>query len=116
MSKERLFVYGTLCPGRPNEHWLKDIGGTFTKAKVNGKLHSEGWGATMGYPAIVLDDTGGEVEGYVFESENLLQNWTKLDEFEGEEYQRVKAQVILESGDLCRAYVYELKKDFHHLS
>lgn len=24
---ERLFVYGTLGPGRPNEHVLRDIGG-----------------------------------------------------------------------------------------
>ena len=26
---QRLFVYGTLAPGRPNEHVLREIGGSF---------------------------------------------------------------------------------------
>ena len=31
---ERLFVYGTLGPGRPNEHILLKIGGTWQPASV----------------------------------------------------------------------------------
>ena len=38
-----LFVYGTLAPGRPNEHILQDIGGTWKEGSVTGKLHQEGW-------------------------------------------------------------------------
>ena len=33
---QRLFVYGTLVPGGPNEHVLSDIGGTWIEASVNG--------------------------------------------------------------------------------
>jgi len=33
---QRLFVYGTLGPGRPNEQALNAIGGTWEEASVNG--------------------------------------------------------------------------------
>ena len=63
---QRLFVYGTLGPGRPNEHVLSVIGGTWEEASVNGYLKQQGWGAEMGYPGIVLDDDGDEIKGYIF--------------------------------------------------
>jgi len=44
MMIETLFVYGTLCPGCPNEHVLKAIGGRWEPATVRGKLRQEGWG------------------------------------------------------------------------
>ena len=44
---ERLFVYGTLGPGRPNEHVLTAIGGSWLNASVSGFLRNEGWGATF---------------------------------------------------------------------
>lgn len=105
---ENLFVYGTLCPGRPNEHILKKIGGEFIAAKVRGLLHEEGWGATMGYPAIKLDESADEVAGFVFQSNNLDASWPELDEFEGEEYLRVSTPVTLENGDVIDAWVYTL--------
>ncbi len=40
----KLFVYGTPGPGRPNEHILGKIGGSWEKASVTGTLHPEGWG------------------------------------------------------------------------
>ncbi len=43
-----LFVYGTLVPGRPNEHVLTDIGGSWEEATVIGTLHEEGWGSARG--------------------------------------------------------------------
>ena len=49
---QKLFVYGTLGPGKPNEHILKNIGGTWKKAYVWGELFEEGWGADMGCPGI----------------------------------------------------------------
>ena len=59
---EKLFVYGTLGPGRPNEHVLKGIGGAWKNATVRGKLRQEGWGAEIGYPGIDLDENGEEIE------------------------------------------------------
>ena len=54
---EKLFIYGTLAPGRPNEHKLRDIDGIWEEAIVKGILHQEGWGADMGYPGIILNET-----------------------------------------------------------
>ena len=107
---ERLFVYGTLAPGQPNEHVLREIGGTWEPATVTGTLHSEGWGATMGYPAIILSECGDEVEGFLFSSEKLSEHWSRLDEFEGEAYERVLTVARLRDSSTADAYVYALRR------
>lgn len=106
---ERLFVYGTLAPNRPNEHILKEIGGEWQEASVKGFLEDKGWGSKMGYPAIKLDNSANDVEGFVFISKNLKNHWDKLDKFEGDEYKRVPTQAKLKDGTLVDVYVYELK-------
>ena len=106
---ERLFVYGTLGPGRPNEHVLDAIGGSWETATVTGTLRHKGWGAELGYPGIDLDEHGGEVEGFLFTSENLSGHWAVLDEFEGEAYERVLAKVKLKDGSIVDAYIYMLR-------
>ena len=105
----RLFVYGTLAPGRPNEHVLTEVPGSWEPATVRGTLHQEGWGATVGYPGIVLDEHGGEVHGFSFSSEELSAHWTRLDEFEGNGYERVVASVELGDGTVVKAHIYALK-------
>ena len=62
---DRLFAYGTLVPGRANEHVLADVSGTWEPASVKGTLFQEGWGAAAGYPGVVLDEIGGEVHGFI---------------------------------------------------
>ena len=104
---DRLFVYGTLGPGRPNEHVLDAIGGSWETATVTGTLRHEGWGAELGYPGIDLDEHGEEVEGFLFNSENLSGHWAVLDEFEGEAYERVPAKVKLKDGSIV---------DMHYIS
>ena len=37
----------------------------------------------MGYPGIVLDVQGIEIQGFFFSSEKLSDHWARLDEFEG---------------------------------
>ena len=106
---ERLFVYGTLGPDRPNEHVLLAIGGSWEPATITGTLREEGWGAEMGYPGIDLDEHGGEVEGFLFTSENLSSQWASLDTFEGEAYRRVLAKVNLKDGIIVDAYIYTLR-------
>ena len=108
--KEHLFVYGTLVPGGPNEHVLADIGGTWEPATIAGTLRQSGWGAELGYPAIDLDEPSELVKGFLFGSENLVNHWPNLDEFEGEAYQRVIAKVALFNGETVDAYVYALRK------
>ena len=108
---ERLFVYGTLAPGRPNAHVLADVPGTWEPATVRGTLLKEGWGAAVGYPGIVLDELGGEVHGFIFSSEALTSHWTRLDAFEGDGYERVMTSATLADGTFVRAHIYALKRD-----
>jgi gamma-glutamylcyclotransferase (GGCT)/AIG2-like uncharacterized protein YtfP len=103
---ERLFVYGSLKPGQANAHVLEAIGGAWQAACVTGTLHAQGWGAALGYPALVLDDNGAQVHGLVFTSENLQQHWQSLDEFEGSEYERVLATTQVDDGSTIQAWVY----------
>ena len=107
---QRLFVYGTLGPGRPNEHVLNAIGGTWEKASVSGYLKPQGWGAEMGYPGIVLDDTGDEIKGYIFCSDNLDYHWDRLDDFEGGEYKRVLTKVKTKDKIAVEAHIYILRE------
>ena len=104
----QLFVYGSLAPGRANEHMLAEVRGTWESASVRGTLHREGWGAAIGYSAIVLDPLGDEVHGFIFRSDELAAHWSRLDEFEGEGYERVLTSVTLEDGTIVQAYIYVL--------
>lgn len=107
---EKLFVYGTLRPGKPNEHILKKIGGSWKQAYVWGKLFKEGWGAEMGFPGIRLDHPTEKIEGYVFYSDKLTENWDMLDDFEGEAYQRINTEVTLtKENEKTEAFIYVLK-------
>ena len=106
---DRLFVYGTLAPGRPNEHILADVPGSWEPATVIGTLLPEGWGAAAGYPGIVLDGQGGEVEGLLFTSESLAGHWARLDEFEGEGYERALVTAKCKDGTTVDAYIYKLR-------
>lgn len=106
----QLFVYGTLAPGRPNEHVLADVPGKWKPATVTGTLLQEGWGATDGYPGIILEKQGTEVEGFLFSSKYLIEHWTRLDEFEGKDYERVITTAKLKDGTTVDAYIYQLRK------
>ena len=107
---QRLFVYGTLAPGRPNEHVLKTIGGMWESATVKDHLRQHGWGAEMGYPGIVLDGAGEDIKGFIFSSHHLDKHWDELDDFEGGEYKRVLAEVHRNDAISTDAYIYVLRK------
>ncbi|WP_310528093.1 gamma-glutamylcyclotransferase [Nocardioides sp.] len=102
---QRLFVYGTLAPGQPNEHVLADIDGEWEPASVRGVLVKEGWAFEHGYPAIALDPAAPEVNGMLFVSAHLDEHWARLDEFEGIGYRRVTTLAASKAG-LVEAQVY----------
>ncbi len=103
---QRLFVYGTLAPGAPNEHVLAGIEGWWEPATVRGRPVEEGWAVENGYPAIALDDEAPEVDGLLFCSPLLDEHWTRLDEFEGIGYERVAAPAQRFDGQAVEAQVY----------
>jgi gamma-glutamylcyclotransferase (GGCT)/AIG2-like uncharacterized protein YtfP len=91
----RLFVYGTLAPGRDAWPVLAPWAtGTPCEDRVAGVLYDTG----RGYPAAVFGGTDAEgrrtgrtVHGYVVELDALrsADALAALDHYEGEEYERI---------------------------
>ena len=106
----QLFVYGTLCPNRENAHILGGIGGDWQKASVHGTIHILDWGPDKGLPAIILNDKDSLVEGYLFRTEKLAENWQMLDDFEGFQYKRVQVKTFLDSGEIVQAWTYVMNE------
>lgn len=106
----RLVAYGTLAPGRPNHHQLDGLKGRWLEGRVCGALVQQGWGAALGYPALVLDPDGPAVEVQIFESTDLPSHWSRLDDFEGPGYQRVAVPVETAHGRL-EASIYVFRPD-----
>ena len=103
MLTDRLFVYGTLRAGYNNEPALALAGSAHRlgAARIQGRLYR-----VSTYPAIALPQSDSDwVEGDLFEGvlPALLE---MLDEYEGAEYRRQIAQVILEGTCKLSAYVY----------
>jgi len=104
-AERRLATYGSLSPGEINHDQLSSLRGRWLKGSVRGILQNTGWGSSMGFPGLTLDDSGPEVEVNVFESDELPEHWSRLDEFEGDEYRRVIAQVQTPEG-MLEANIY----------
>src|ERR1700761_7571441 len=81
--ERRLASYGTLAPGRPNHHQLEGLTGRWPAGPGRGRLVDSGWGAELGFPALVLEPDGDAVGVDVFESDDLPAHWERLDQFEG---------------------------------
>jgi gamma-glutamylcyclotransferase (GGCT)/AIG2-like uncharacterized protein YtfP len=106
----RLATYGTLAPGRLNAHQLDGLDGRWLTGHIHGTLVDAGWGAHLGYPALVLDPGGPAVDVDVFESADLPDRWARLDAFEGSGYRRVVTSVHTSTGDLD-ASIYVVAQD-----
>ncbi len=96
----RLATYGTLAPGRVNNHQLAALKGQWRLGTVRGRLVEAGWGAGLGYPGLVLESSGQIVEVNSFESSDLPDHWPRLDAFEGDGYRRVVTRARIEDGHL----------------
>ena len=89
-----LAVYGSLAPGRENHHVVAPLGGEWTEGVVEGDFAAEGWGATLGYPALRPRVGGAAVSVHVLNSPALAAAWPALDAFEGVEYRRILVPVF----------------------
>lgn len=104
-----LIIYGSLAPNKPNHSEVEHIKGRWMNAIVRGKLEQEGWGTEMGYlgfrPTAIEQQA---IKAIVLFSDELGDNWNRLDEFEGEEYRRILAKYELENGDVGVGYIYAI--------
>jgi gamma-glutamylcyclotransferase (GGCT)/AIG2-like uncharacterized protein YtfP len=103
--EHKLFVYGSLQPGRENHYMLSDLKGEWMQGYVTGDLINYGWGAGMGYPAMVWNPDGNKINGQLLISNELPNHWERLDELEGKDYKRILVPVICE-GQTHIAYIY----------
>lgn len=106
-ADRRLAAYGTLQPGQSNHQQMAGIAGTWRAGSVRGHLHQSGWGAAVGFPGLVADSAGPEVPVSLFESDDLVDHWPRLDDFEGEGYVRTTVEVATADG-VVEAQIYLL--------
>lgn len=116
-----LFVYGTLAPNCSNHHIMTSIAnGKWLPAYVFGELLPNGFGRALGYPALIPNEKGDKINGFIFKSDDLTHHWDRLDEFEGAGYHRNTITAYLDNGEQMQAYVYVLAdkevKDFKNCS
>ena len=104
-ADRRLATYGSLAPGRVNHQQLAGLDGHWRQGTVRGTLVDAGWGASLGFPGLILGPEGPLVEVYLFESSELRNHWPRLDAFEGTGYRRVVARVSTTDGDVD-AWIY----------
>ena len=111
--EKSLIIYGTLSPGSPNHSVIEHIKGKWQKAIVKGKLENKGWGAEFGYFGFrpIGIDEQIEIDAYILFSEELVENWDLLDDFEGVEYKRILAKYELENGEIGVGYIYAINDD-----
>jgi len=109
MTPGHCFAYGSLmCP---------DILARVIGRAVSGEAASlDGYRrlAVAGeeYPGLV-EAAGHGVDGVLYRNLNAAA-WRRLDQFEGEEYERVEVQVNLASGQVLPAWVYLFRPQYRH--
>ena len=108
MSAERLFVYGTLRPGRAPRAiaaivaTLRSLG----PARVRGRLYDLGE-----HPGAILDPAaGGFIDGEVVECADGGPALAWFDAYEGAEFRRERATVEL-AGRSVACWVYVLVRE-----
>jgi gamma-glutamylcyclotransferase (GGCT)/AIG2-like uncharacterized protein YtfP len=108
--QKSIIIYGTLAPNRPNHSKIEHINGKWIKGVVKGKLVKEGWGAELGYYGFKHSsiDVQENIEAFILFSDELVNNWTYLDEFEGDGYRRILAKFELENGEVGVGNIYAI--------
>lgn len=97
---QKLAMYGTLRPGRPNHGILRDIDGSWATAWLNGVL------TESGLPTFSFSTKGRAVEAELLISAELAEHWSRLDDFAGSAYIRQLGLVWLEdSPQVANVYV-----------
>jgi len=105
----RFAIYGSLSPGEVNHHHVANIPGVWRRGWVEGDLVRSGWGAAEGFPGIRPRHGGPRVDVHILESESLDEHWSRLDEFEGDEYVRMEVPLFGLAGSPVTGFIYALR-------
>jgi len=95
----RLVVYGRMRPGGPDEHFLKDFGGTWRDVTFPGYIQSADACAIDFCPGLAWTPTGTWNDGFELRSDTLQDHWSALDAKEGADHARLLTPVRSSSGD-----------------
>jgi gamma-glutamylcyclotransferase (GGCT)/AIG2-like uncharacterized protein YtfP len=113
----RLAIYGTLAPGKPNHHVVQPLGGEWCDGFVEGDMLDVGWGAAMGYRALLPRLGGESVPVKLLTAPRLGTAWEELDRFEGPDYERLLVPVFgaarssqAERMPIAVAYLYATRR------
>jgi gamma-glutamylcyclotransferase (GGCT)/AIG2-like uncharacterized protein YtfP len=102
-----LFVYGTLLS---KEIWESIISGNYSSESAVLKGYARKKVKRKDYPGLIKHD-GSKVEGMIY-YDISEEDFRKLDEYEGEEYVRMKVSAKLTSGKKVECFMYLFKKEY----
>ena len=80
---ERLVIYGTLAPGKPNHNVIEDLSGVYCDCSVHGRISE-----VDGLPYFTWAPSEARLAAQLFSSRQLPDKWDDLDRFEGDGYKR----------------------------
>ena len=108
-ARNRLAIYGSLAPGKPNHAVVQSIPGDWIDGVVRGALHNTGWGSSEGYPGMTWHPKGDQISVTVLNSKELIKHWQRLDDFEGPGYRRILVPVDTDKCGVLVANIYEVQ-------
>ena len=78
---------------------------------LQGRLgHPQTTGIVCGKNRYSVDTNSQVLHSAMFSSDDLPAHWERLDEFEGEGYDRVLTTVLLGTGEQVPAFIYALRR------
>ncbi len=111
--EKKIIIYGSLAPDRINHNKVEHIAGQWCKGIIRGQLEKIGWGADLGYWGYKKTNSENDkvIDAFILFSDELSTHYAALDDFEGEEYERVLAIFELDTGEIGVGNVYALKEN-----
>ena len=97
---ERLVIYGTLAPGKPNHNVIEDLSGDYRDCSVHGRISE-----VDGLPYFTWAPSEASLGAQLFSSRQLPDKWDDLDRFEGDGYKRRLIPAAVDDG-LTVASIY----------
>jgi gamma-glutamylcyclotransferase (GGCT)/AIG2-like uncharacterized protein YtfP len=100
LPSRKLISYGTLAPGQPNHSLISDLIGEWEECVIRGTMSQRD-----GLSRFSWNPNGSEQIANIFSSDNLPNNWDRIDRFEGAGYRRQLIPTRTQAG-IAIGYAY----------